>query len=178
MTKKNKTKFEFTREHKFLLFLFILLLLDICVHLFHPAYKYYKQVSKKLQTDNETFQKKIIGEIVPSISLVASNSMIKVTQPLQKITSSFSQPSKKELSFPTQNLPQNSFYFVISSRPYISVDGFYYTIGDNFDGSPIKILNPLFMQTKNARYNISNSFRPLGAELSKPIQEGDIINEH
>ena len=181
---KNLSK-PFSREDWFILCLFCLLLFDILVHFFHPAYKFYRETRASLNKRLDDFEHKVTFEFVPTLALVASNNIVKaelrnafasssssavVPSPSPVSSSPESRSSSREVSV---SLPRGSHSFKVDGVQCANISGFTYLVGDNFDGSPILFINPVFMQTSNARYTFPDRevFRP-SLSSSRPLVEG------
>ena len=189
----NRRRLPFKREEVFLILLFAVMALDIAVHFMHPAYQYYKQVSRQLETRQKNFEYKILNDFVPTLSLVASNGIVKSTSPKKSDTldfapSSFSNPFSSNpsssnssslnssSSFGSVQLPRGSHFFNYCGKPSANVRGFVYHVGDNFDGSPILFVNPVFMQTSISRYTFP-AMEGLSRLDSQPQTIGVNVNE-
>lgn len=174
---KNSSK-PFSREDWFILCLFCLLLFDIFVHFFHPAYKFYRETRASLNKRLDDFEHKVIFEFVPTLALVASNNIVKSEIPSPAVdsispslpSSSETQKNNREVSV---SLPRGAHSFKVDGVQCANISGFTYLVGDNFDGSPILFINPVFMQTSNARYTFPDRevFRP-SLSSSRPLVEG------
>lgn len=177
MSGKNtrKSKRPLSIEEKFMITLGALLVADIFIHLLHPAYNTYKSLSKKLERDNESFQKKVITEFVPTLGLVASNSLKQAA--VKSAGKSFAySPLSPESDDSSDSaisrqrsitLPRGSSFFTMSGVSYLNVCGFTYRVGDYFDGSPILYINPVAMETINGRYTIVPDSRSPSLSLSQ-----------
>lgn len=182
----NRRRLPFKREEVFLILLFVVMALDIAVHFMHPAYQYYKQVSRQLETRQKNFEYKILNDFVPTLSLVASNGIANANAPKKSETlnfasSSFSVPSTStststSSSFGSVQLPRGSHFFNYCGKPSANVRGFVYHVGDMFDGSPILFVNPVFMQTSISRYTFP-SMEGLSRIDSQPQSIGVNVNE-
>ena len=187
----NRRRLPFKREEVFLILLFAVMALDIAVHFMHPAYQYYKQVSRQLETRQKNFEYKILNDFVPTLSLVASNGIVKSTSPKKSdildfaspsfsnpssLNPSSSNPSSSSSSFGSVQLPRGSHFFYYCGKPSANVRGFVYHVGDMFDGSPILFVNPVFMQTSISRYTFP-AMEGLSRIDSQPQQIGVNIHE-
>lgn len=185
----NRRRLLLKREEVFLILLFVVMALDIAVHFMHPAYQYYKQVSRQLETRQKNFEYKILNDFVPTLSLVASNGIVKSTSPKKSETLNFDTPSftspssssststsSSSSSFGSVQLPRGSHFFYYCGKPSANVRGFVYHVGDMFDGSPILFVNPVFMQTSISRYTFP-AMEGLSRFDSQPQQIGVSVNE-
>lgn len=186
----NRRRLPFKREEVFLILLFAVMALDIAVHFMHPAYKYYKQVSRQLETRQKNFEYKILNDFVPTLSLVASNGIAKANAPKKSETLNFDSPSfsvpsststststsSSSSSFGSVQLPRGSHFFNYCGKPSANVRGFVYHVGDMFDGSPILFVNPVFMQTSISRYTFP-AMEGLSRIDSQPQTIGVNVNE-
>lgn len=178
-TSHTRRPLKFNKEDFFLIALFVLIFFDIVVHFFHPAYRYYRSVSGSLENKYKQFEQRVVAEFVPTLAFVASNGIVKASSPSVP-SSSVSSPSlpssptsHTSQSFTTLQLPRGSHFFLSSGVPCVNVSGFIYRLGDMFDGSPILVLNPCFMQTSIARYTFPSdhsfgstpSFQPKNIEM-------------
>lgn len=186
----NRRRLPFKREEVFLILLFAVMSLDIAVHFMHPAYQHYKQVSRQLEIRQKNFEYKILNDFVPTLSLVASNGIVKSTSPKKSDTLDFaspsfsnpsslnpssSNPSSSSSSFGSVQLPRGSHFFNYCGKPSANVRGFVYHVGDMFDGSPILFVNPVFMQTSISRYTFP-AMEGLTRIDSQPQQIGVNVN--
>lgn len=155
MAVKKQIKRSFTREEKGLLVLCVLVLIDIVTHFTHPAYKYYRTFCTNLEKRNTAFQDQIKRDFVPAITLFASNVIASSSSPVSAspvvVSASSAVPSTPQLS----SSSINARFFFYRGFPYIDLNGFYYTLGDNFDGSEIQVLTPVVLKTSIGSYSIS-----------------------
>lgn len=182
----NRRRLPFKREEVFLILLFAVMALDIAVHFMHPAYRYYKQVSRQIEIRQKNFEYKILNDFVPTLSLVASNGIVKSTSPKKSDTLAFASPfssnssssnsSSSNSSFGSVQLPRGSHFFYYCGKPSANVRGFVYHVGDMFDGSPILFVNPVFMQTSISRYTFP-AMEGLSRIDSQPQTIGVNVNE-
>lgn len=138
------------RNQILVIFVIILLAINTVSHISSPVYKFYRENISRIDKSNEQFRNEIRLELIPAITNLAFN-----LDHTSFSTSSLSTNScASSLSTPIQ-LPVRSLeftYFVSDSIPYVSIGGFTFRIGDNFDSSPIVNISYYSFSTLQAIY--------------------------
>ena len=144
------------REYIVFIALFLVVIVQTAALFVHPAYRYYKQnlkaLEKNLEERSKRFEVKVVGEFLPAvyqaISNITHNIEVNPDSPF-----SFSPPiSPKEDKFSVRQIDGN--YYKVGNTPYFDYNGFSLTVGDNLDGTEIKVITPYSLSTSLAFYEI------------------------
>lgn len=126
-----------------------LLAINTISHISSPVYKFYKENIARIDKTNDQFRNEIRLELIPAITNLAFN-----LDQSHLLTSSASNSvvgsSVTVSQLPVRNLDFS--YFISDNKPQISVSGFTFQIGDNFDSSPIVNISYYSFSTLNAIY--------------------------
>lgn len=138
------------RNQILVIIVIILLAINTVSHISSPVYKFYKENISRIDKSNEQFRNEIRLELIPAITNLAFN----LDQTQLSTLSSSSNSVSNSFSTPFQ-LPVRSIdftYFISDNKPFVSIDGFTFQTGDNFDSSPIVNISYYSFSTLNAIY--------------------------
>lgn len=138
------------RNQILVIIVIILLAINTISHISSPVYKFYKENISRIDKSNEQFRNEIKLELIPAITNLAFN-----LDQTQLFTSS-SVSNSSSSSFTPVQLPVRNLefsYFISDNKPQISIGGFTFQIGDNFDSSPIVNISYYSFSTLNAIYH-------------------------
>lgn len=138
------------RNQILVLLVIILLAINTVSHITSPVYKFYKENISRIDQSNEQFRNEIRLELIPAITNLAFN-----LDRTQLLTSSSASNSVSCSSFTPVQLPVINLdfsYFTSDNKPLISIGGFTFQIGDNFDSSPIVNISYYSFATLQAIY--------------------------
>lgn len=156
MKKKKKSKFTFSGNHLFLIFVIIAISYNTYIHSTHSAYKYYKDNIRRLEEDLKAYRALINKDILFRLSTL-TNFLPSVNRPYQ-YTQVSSDIKLDPIEVAPSNYPSFKFdaYFESGSKQYARSGFKYYTSGDEINGLPIRSISPQFVQ-------IADRFYPIGA---------------
>lgn len=134
----------FTSLHWLILILLIFIGYNAYVHVSSPAYKYYQENFKILESRFFDFEKRVSTEFVPALIKYQSNlfERVKFDSPSQNLSS----------SLPTNLVSSaiNFHYFTSGDLPHFTFDHHNYSLGDFFFGSPILFISPTLIKTSSS----------------------------
>lgn len=138
------------RNQILVIIVIILLAINTVSHISSPVYKFYKENISRIDKSNEQFKNEIRLELIPAITNLAFNldNTSLLTSPLS--TNSTVSSAATPIQLPVRSL--DFTYFVSDNIPYVSIGGFTFQIGDNFDSSPIVNISYYSFSTLNAIY--------------------------
>ena len=138
-------------DRKLLIILICVIVLQACMTLTHPAYRYYRTQAQNLRNDYIKFEKQVRDDFVPAITnfvqnvprgtltdnvitdnVITDNVITDNVITRNVITNDVIVPIEKP---PFTEIP--SFAFAINDKIGFSFRGFHYFVGDTFMGSEI-----------------------------------------
>ena len=137
------------RNQILVIIVIILLAINTISHISSPVYKYYKENIARIDKSNEQFRNEIKLELIPAITNLAFNLDQPQLFPSSSVSNS-SSASSSPIQLPVINLDFR--YFISDNKPQISIGGFTFQVGDNFDSSPIVNISYYSFATLNAIY--------------------------
>lgn len=151
------------RNQILVIIVIVLLAINTISHISSPVYKFYKENISRIDKSNEQFRNEIRFELIPAITNLALNLDQKydvmTSSPSNSVAGSFSSP----VELPVRSLEFR--YFTSDNVPFVSVGGFTFKIGDNFDSSPIVTISYYSFSTLNAIYQRGGEKNDFGGVL-------------
>lgn len=138
------------RNQILVLVVILLLAINTVSHISSPVYKFYKENISRIDKSNEQFRNEIRLELIPAITNLAFNLDNTSFLTSSLTTNSFVTSPATSIQLPVRSL--DFTYFVTDNTPFISIGGFTFRIGDNFDSSPIVNISYYSFSTLNAIY--------------------------
>lgn len=139
-----------TRNQILVIIVIILLAINTISHISSPVYKFYKENIARIDKSNDQFRNEIRLELIPAITNLAFNLDQSQLFSSLSVSNSASFSSSTPVQLPVINLDFS--YFISDNKPFISIGGFTFQIGDNFDSSPIVNISYYSFATLNAIY--------------------------
>lgn len=140
-----------TRNQILVIIVIILLAINTVSHISSPVYKFYKENIARIDKSNEQFRNEIKLQLIPAITNLAFNLDQTQLYTSSSVSNSVSCSSLTPVQLPVRNLDFS--YFISDNKPQISIGGFTFQIGDNFDSSPIVNISYYSFSTLNAIYH-------------------------
>jgi hypothetical protein len=144
------------REYIVFIALFLVVIVQTVALFVHPAYRYYKQnlkaVEKNFEERSKRFEVKVVGEFLPAVYQAISNTTQKIEVKGASPFAASSSASPKEDKYSVRQIDGN--YYKVGNTPYFDYNGFALTVGDNLDGTEIKVITPYSLSTSLAFYEI------------------------
>ena len=138
------------RNQILVIIVIILLAINTISHITSPVYKFYKENISRIDKSNQQFRNEIKLELIPAITNLAFNLDQNQLFTSSSVSNSVSCSSPTPVQLPVRNLEFS--YFISDNKPFISIGGFTFQIGDNFDSSPIVNISYYSFTTLNAIY--------------------------
>ena len=138
------------RNQILVIIVIILLAINTISHITSPVYKYYKENIARIDKSNDQFQNEVRLELIPAITNLVFNLDQSHSFSSSSSSNSVSCSSLTPIQLPVRNL--DFIYFISDNKPQISVAGFTFQIGDNFDSSPIVNISYYSFSTLQAIY--------------------------
>ena len=156
-----KRRLQITREEKGIFIMVVLLLVNIVSHLYHPAYRFYRDYCSALDRRFEDFRKEVQNDFVPSVALFASNILHRADSPISFFSprSSPVVSSSSPITSRSTDVRQSELvgrFFSFCGRSYVDYCGNFLTVGDDLDGTSIMSISPLCVKTSRQTYYLKN----------------------
>ena len=128
-------------DRKLLIILICVIVLQACMILTHPAYRYYRTQVQSLRDDYLRFERQVREDFVPAITnFVSSVPRGTHTEIVNTEIVNTENVNTENVNVPIEKPPfteLNTFPFSINDKLGFSFNGFYYFVGDAFMGSEI-----------------------------------------
>ena len=133
-------------DRKLLIILICVIVLQACMILTHPAYRYYRTQVQSLRDDYLRFERQVREDFVPAITNFVSSvprgthTEIVNTEIVNTENVNTENVNTENVNVPIEKPPfteLNTFPFSINDKLGFSFNGFYYFVGDAFMGSEI-----------------------------------------